>query len=168
MKVQVLTSVVVVLFLTACRGERPAAPDRTPVVGTQPQPQPAGEPELQEVDARYGIYLARMEMRTTISPDGRLRTVRTQNKSYGPADKVVERTEIRAGQLTPEQMAELARLFAGWETLNDVYENVPDGPDVRIEYGGKIVSGGTGLPRKVWDVHRRITELGTGMAVVEK
>ena len=37
MKVQVLAGVVV-LFLTGCHGERPAAPGTAPVVGTQPQP----------------------------------------------------------------------------------------------------------------------------------
>jgi hypothetical protein len=129
---------------------------------------PDSELVLQAVDARYGVYLARLEIRTTITPDGRVRSVRTLNKSFTPADKVVEQTEVRAGQLSEEQMKELARLFVGWEGLKDVYPNAADGPEVSIRYGDKMVSGGTGLPRQVWDVHRRVIELGTGRGVVEK
>jgi hypothetical protein len=157
----VVTFVAVVLF--ACQAQRTEAP-----APAGPTAVATSETELQAVDARYGVYLARLEIRTTITPDGRLRTVRTLNKSYSPADKVVEQTEVRAGQLTDEQIKELARLFAGWEALKDVYPNAADGPEVSIRYGDKIVTGGTGLPRQVWDVHRRVIELGTEMAVVEK
>jgi hypothetical protein len=162
MEPRALGIVIFVLFAgCADRQDRTAAAAPGPAPSTQPL-------ALQPINARYGIYLARIDIRTTIAADGRLRSVRTHNKSYGPADKVVEQIEIRQGRLTPEQMSDLARLFVGWDALSDVCENVPDGPEVQIRYGDKVITGGRGLPRQVWDVHRRITELATSMPKVER
>src|SRR4051794_35213813 len=75
---------------------------------TQPATQAATRPVLKPVDVRTGVYLFRSEVHTTISPDGLLRREWTSNKSYGPKDidPKLQRTEVRQGQLTPEQMAE--------------------------------------------------------------
>src|SRR3954467_7524159 len=78
---------------------------------------------LGQVDLRYGIYLARLGIHTTIAPDGFLRSVRTDGKSYGSGDldPKYETHEIREGRLMPAEIEELASLFNGWELLSDRY-----------------------------------------------
>jgi hypothetical protein len=86
-------------------------------------------PLLKPIELHYGIYLARLDLRITISGDGVLRSVRTDNKSYDgkDIDATRERIEIREGRLTDEQMADLARLFAGWSSLSSKpYSGVPN------------------------------------------
>jgi hypothetical protein len=136
---------------------------------TRPATQDARRPVFKAVDLRSGVYLARLETRTTITPDGLMRSVLTTGKSYGPndLDPKHERREIREGRLTPGQMAELAALFAGWESLSDQeYGGVPDGGHVQIRYGDKSVSGGSAVPKQVRDVQIRISELAATMPVV--
>jgi predicted small secreted protein len=162
------TAIVLVasLLLGGCAGNTGSG-GRT----AEPVTNAATQQRLRTVDVRYGIYLARLEVHTTITSDGLLRSARTQNKSYGPRDidPKPERTEIREGRLTPEQMKELAALFAGWDSLSNApYGGVPDGGDIRILYGEKAVSGGSAAPRQVWDVKARISELAARMPVVEK
>jgi hypothetical protein len=126
---------------------------------------------LQEMDLRYGIYLARLEIHTTIAPDGSLRSARTVNKSYGvnDIDPKHARTEIRAGILTAAQVDKLTALFAGWESLSDKpYGGAPDGGNVRIRYGEKTVSGGSAVPDQVEQVRRYVTDLAATMPIVEQ
>ena len=130
-----------------------------------PQPTPA----LKAVDLRYGVYLARIEIHTTITPDGSLRSVRTDNKSYGPddIDPKNEHRVTRQGRLTPEQIADLASMFVGWESLSeDRYGGVADGGDIQLRYGDRTVSGGSETPKQVWDILGRISELVSKMPVV--
>jgi hypothetical protein len=129
------------------------------------------QPNLRAVDLRHGVYLARIEIHTTITPDGLMRSVRIDGKSYGPSDidAKQERTEIRQGHLTPAQISELAALFAGWEALSDErYGGVTDGGDIQVRYGDKTVAGGSATPKQVWDVYDRISELTAMMPVVKK
>ena len=66
-------------------------------------------------------------------------------------------------------MAELAALFAGWESLSsEQYGCVPDGGNTRLRYGDKVVSGGSEVPKQVRDVHARINELAATMPLVEE
>lgn len=158
------TSIVVALLIVGCAdSSEPTRP--APASTTHPVTQPA----LQAVDLREGVYLARLVIHTTITPEGRLRSVRTENKSYGPTDidPKLARIEIREGQLSPQQMAELAAMFAGWDSLAAGYPGVPDGPELQFRYGEKTVAGG-GAPQQVWNVRRRIDEIAAGMPVVER
>jgi hypothetical protein len=91
-------------------------------------------------------------------------------KRYGPNDGAAkeETVEIREGQLTAEQRAELAGLFTGWDALSsEPYSGVPDGGDYTVRCGDKTVSGGNGVPRQLTDVWGRLQELAKGMPVVK-
>lgn len=161
MKIKRTCTIVAALFIAGC-----TQPSATQNPATRPAAQTAHQPALKAVDLRYGVYLARIEIQTTITPDGLLHSVRTDNKSYGPNDIGAqhERHEIREGRLTPAQCAELANMFTGWETLSDQpYGGVADGPDVHLRYGDKTVSGGSALPPQVQAIQRRITDLATQM-----
>ena len=163
-----LATVLVGLLLGACAAA-PAANRPATQPTSQATSQPTTQPALKSTDVHYGIYLARLDVHTTISPGGLLRRERTENKSYGPndIDPKNERIEIRQGRLTREQMASLAALFAGWDSLSDKpYPGVPDGGDVKIRYGDKTVSGGSSVPEQVRAVHARIDELAETMPVV--
>ena len=131
----------------------------------------ATRPTLKPVEMRDGVYLARIEHRITVSPDGTLRSVRTDNKSYGgnDIDPRHERVEIREGQLTQEQVADLAALFADWDSLSpERYSGLVDGGDVSIRYGNKTVSGGTDVPKQVKDARVRLREFARAMPVVKQ
>lgn len=146
-------------------------PTKVPGTSSQPTFRPAGQAVLKAVDLQSGVYLARHEVHTTITPEGVLRSVRTENKSYGPRDidPKQERIQIRAGRLTPAQMSELAGLFAGWESLSrEPYGGVPDGAEIRIQYGDKTVAGGSAAPKQIWMINARVSELAGTMPVVEK
>jgi len=120
---------------------------------------------LQPIEARFGIYLARVDVHTTITPDGVLRSVRIENKSYGPHDMPgQERVEVRAGRLSDAQVADVAAIFKGWQTLSAKYGAVPDDAMITIRFGEKTVSGGyTGLPPEVRAVEQKLRELGRSM-----
>jgi hypothetical protein len=116
------------------------------------------QPALKPVELHYGIYLARLDRRITVSADGTLRSVGTDNKSYGgnDIDPKNERVEVREGKLSAEQVANLARLFADWDSLSTTpYSGVPDGGDISIRYGGRTVSGGSEVPKQVTDARIR-------------
>jgi hypothetical protein len=136
----------------------------------QPTTASSTQPILKSVEMHYGIYLARLDLHITVSPDGLLRSVRTDNKSYGgnDVDPKHERVEIREGKLTAEQMADLAHLFADWDSLSShPYGGVPDGGEIKIRYGDKTVSGGSAVPKQVTDVRVRLSELAQSMPVVK-
>jgi hypothetical protein len=125
---------------------------------------------LKEVELRHAVYLARIEVHTTITPDGRLRQVRIDNKSWGPndLDPKYERRVIREGRLTPQQMRDMAASFVGWESLAGRYSGVPDGGEISLRYGDKTVSGGSATPKQVWDIQKRIDDVAMKMPVLEK
>ena len=130
----------------------------------------ATRPLLKPIELHYGISLARLDLHITVSREGVLRSVRTDNKSYGSndVDPKNERVEIRQGRLTGEQMADLARLFAEWDLLSSKpYGSVADGGDVSIRYGEKTVSGGSEVPKQVTDARIRLMEFGQSMPVVK-
>ena len=139
--------------------------------GPPPPPTAAAttQPALQPVELHYVIELARLDVATTVTSDGRLRSVRTENKSYGWNDigGGNERFEIREGRLTPQRIEELVHLFDGWESLSsNPYGGVADGGALSVRYGGKTVSGGSGVPPQVNEVRVRLEELSRGMPVV--
>jgi hypothetical protein len=47
------------------------------------------------------------------------------------------------GLLTDAQVAQLQKIFLGWDHLPATYPSVPDGPFYVISYGGHAVTGGT-------------------------
>jgi hypothetical protein len=109
-------------------------------------------PALKAVDLRHGVYPARIEIHITTIADGQLRSVRTDGKSYGArdTDPKIERREVRQGQLTLEQIADLAALFIGCESLYSLpYGGVPDAGHTELRYGDKVVSGGSEVPKQV-------------------
>lgn len=157
------------LILVAClcgcenRGDSPPTAPRPATATTRTRP------ALRPIEMRFEIYLARLDHRITVSPDGILRSVETVNKSYGPndLDPARQRIEVREGRLTAEQMAELTRLLMGWDSLSSQpYGGVPDGGDVTIRYGDKTVSGGSEVPRQVTAVRIRLRQLARSMPVV--
>jgi hypothetical protein len=146
----------------------PASATRTtagPTTTTTDGPSP-----LRSVDLHYSVYLARSDIHITASPDGLLRSVRTESKSWGgnDANPKHERVEIREGRLTPAQVAELSRLFTGWDTLSSTpYGGVPDGGALSIRYGDKTVSGGSGVSQQVEDARTRISDLAASIPIVK-
>lgn len=156
---------ILALSALACNDSTAAQPT------THPSPPTTPRPTLRPVDLHYSIYLARHDLRITVSADGLLRSVRTDNKTYGPndLDPKHERVEVREGQLTAEQTADLARLFANWDALSPKpYPGVPDGGDLSLRYGDKTVSGGSAVPKQVTDIRLRLTELAQSMPVVKR
>jgi hypothetical protein len=145
-------------FLFGCNG---------PSSATQPTTRPAPTTSatqtlLKPIELHYGIYLARVDLRVTVSAEGVLRSVRTDNKIYGTGDidPKNERVEVPEGKLTAEQIAELSKLFTGWDSLSTTpYGGVPDGGDVSIRYGDKTVSGGSAVPKQVDDARIHLMEL---------
>jgi len=142
-----------------------------PLAATQPTTRPvpttasATQSVLKPIELHYGIYLAGLDLRVTVSAEGVLRSVQTDNKSYGDEPKN-ERVEVREGRLTDEQIATLARLFADWDSFSSKpYSGVPDGGNVSIRYGEKTVSGGSEVPKQVTDIRLRLTKLGQSMPV---
>src|SRR5689334_15215676 len=89
-------------------------PSSTTQVTMRPAPTTASTTQaiLKAIELHYGIYLARLDLRITVSPDGVLRSVRTDNKSYGgnDIDPKHERVEVREGKLTAEQIARSRRV----------------------------------------------------------
>jgi hypothetical protein len=147
----------------------PPPPATTPT-STSASANTSTRPILRAIELHYGIYLARHELHITVSPDGLLRSVRTENKSYGgnDIDPKNERVEIREGRLTPGQMAELARLFANWDALSSKpYTGVADGGEGSIRYGDKTVSGGTAAPKQFVDARVWLRDVGEAMPVVK-
>ncbi|GEM_PF-6514024 len=140
---------------------------------SQPPTRPTSfttQPTLKPIDLHYSIYLARFDQRITVSPDGLLRSVQTENKSYGgnDIDPKLQRIEIREGKLTLQQMTDLSRLFANWGSLSSTASgNLADGPDISIRYGDKTISGGTELPRQVMNIQVKLTELARSMPLVD-
>ena len=129
------------------------------------------QPVLKPIEMHYGIYLARLDHRITVAPDATLRSVRTENESFGgnDIDPKHERVEVRQGTLTGEQVADLARLFVDWDSLSSQpYGGVADGGDLLVRYGDKTVSGGSGVPEQVTDIRVRLSELARSMPVVKR
>jgi hypothetical protein len=126
---------------------------------------------LKPIELHYGIYLARLDLRVTVSAEGVLRSVRTDNKSYGTGDidPKNERVGVREGKLTTEQIAKLASLFTGWDSLSTTpYSGVADGGDISIRYGDKTVSAGSAVPKQVEDARIHLMELARSMPVAER
>ncbi len=128
------------------------------------------QPTLKEIEIRNGVYLARIEIHTTITPEGELRWARTYNKSYGPndvADAKSERWERRQGRLTPQQQSELAKLFEDWDALpNNGASGVPDGGQLDFRYGAITLHGI--LPPKAKVAFDHIQSLAESMPLVKE
>ena len=125
----ILISTLILFGLAGCAGKQP----------------PSTQPILQAVDLDYGVYLARIDIHTTISPEGFLQSVRTENKRYAPNDinNGKERTELRQGHLTSNQIADLARLFqTAIQVPADKSATVADGPYVHLRYGTTVLTNG--------------------------
>jgi hypothetical protein len=156
-----LLVVALLLSATARMNAQSTAPSAT---------QPSTQPLLRKIELHTGNYLSRIDIHTTITPDGLLRSVRIDFKSWGPGDidPQNERHEIRQGQLSATEQKELAELFVGWERWSDQrYPARPDGEETRITFGDKTVSGGESAPPQLWIVHRRIVELTATMPIVQ-
>jgi hypothetical protein len=126
---------------------------------------------LKPIDLWTGVYLARIDISTTITADGVLRRVQIMGKSYGPKDldPKHEQREIREGRLTTEQRAELAQMFSAWDSFStERHGGVADGGEIRLRYGDKTVSGGSATPEAIWKIRARIDELARSMPIVEK
>lgn len=157
---------IVAAFLFGCD-----SPSGTTQNATRPAPTTAGTAHalLKPIELHYGIYLARLDLRITLSAEGMLRSVRTDNKSYGTGDidPRNERVEVREGKLTAEQTAKLAGLFTDWDALSTTpYGGVPDGGNISIRYGDRTVSGGSAVPKQVEDARIHLMELARSMPVV--
>ena len=158
---------VLAIFLTGC-----ARGSGTVRATAEPTTKATTQVVFRAVDLHYSIYLARIDVHTTITSGGFLRCVRTDCKSWGPGDidPRNERVEVREGQLTREQISELAGPFRDWDLLSsDMYPSVPDGGETAIRYGDKLVSGGDGhgAPKQMWEAHRLICDLAAAMPVVK-
>jgi len=154
---------IVAAFLFGCDN-----PSSITQLTTRPAPTTASTTQaiLKPIELHYGIYLARLDLRVTVSAEGMLRSVRTDNKSYGTGDidPKNERVEVREGKLTAEQIAELSKLFTGWDSLSTTpYGGVADGGDISIRYGDKTVSGGSAVPKQVEDARIHLMELARSM-----
>ena len=158
---------IVAAFLVGCNG-----PSSATQPTTRPAPTTASGTQtlLKTIELHYGIYLARLDLRIAVSPEGVLRSVRTDNKSYGTGDidPKNERVEVREGKLTAEQIAELANLFTVWDSLSTrPYGGVPDGGNISIRYGDKTVSGGSAVPKQVEDARIHLMELARSMPLAK-
>jgi hypothetical protein len=125
-------------------GERNAV---TPTTGDTTQP------AFQTVDYHARIYLQGFDRHVTISKLGEIRCV-TQPYTRGPIKRVT-------GQLTREEMIELATFFNGWEKLKRHYPSVVDGGSYSIRYGQKTVGtgGGPDMPEQFEKVRHEIERL---------
>src|SRR5688500_5472576 len=126
---------------------------------------------LKPIELHYGTYFARIDLRISVSAEGNLRSVRTDNKSYGgnDIDPKHELVEVREGKLTARQVADLARLFTDWDSLSATpYGGVPDGGEISIRYGNKTVSGGSDVPKPVTDARAHLMELARSMPVAKR
>lgn len=159
----VLALVLLVLQI-GCYTDRKAA---LPTDAERASPPTNFAPEaLQPIDLTYGIHLARLETHITVTSNGFLRSVRTENKKYGPNDNVVEDVTVREGHLTPAEMHELADLFADWKSLSSTtYGGVADGLEITVRYGSDTVSGGSEIPKQVWSILDRLSELSGRMQI---
>ena len=158
---------IVTAFVFGCNPSAATQPTTRPVPTTASSTQAV----LKPIELHYGIYLARLDIRVTVSAEGVLRSVRTDNKSYGgnDIDPKNERVEVREGKLTAEQIAELANLFTGWDSLSTTpYGGVPDGGDISIRYGEKTVSGGSAVPKQVEDARIQLMEFARSMPAVKQ
>src|SRR5678816_192633 len=141
-------SLTFVAFLLGCNDPTGTTQPAAPGVATSAS---STQAVLKPIELHYGIYLARLDLRINVSTDGTLRSVRTDNKSYGgnDVDPKHERVEVREGKLTAEQIAELARLFTDWDSLSTTpYGGVADGGDISIRYE-RTVSGGSAVPKQL-------------------
>lgn len=118
---------------------------------------------LKPVDLHSSLLLARYESHTTISASGWLHSVMSWNKTSGPNNTVgPPKVEVREGQLSATQKVELAKMFAGWDSLAATYSGVPDSGQVEVTYGNRRVTGGD-LPERVRAVVSKIEELARSM-----
>jgi hypothetical protein len=120
---------------------------------------PAKAP-LREIEMRSGVYLARVESHVMVQPDGAVRSERTMNKGF-PSEQI----EVREGKLSSTQMEDLAASFTGWEDFDAHYSGVADDREISIRYGDKTVEGGSGLPRKVLDIRKKLMEIVNALPV---
>src|SRR5689334_15181563 len=93
------TVVVITAFLAAC-----GRANVDPGTAARPSTQAATQPTLEAIEITYSIYLARLEIHTTVAPDGSVRCARIDNKSWGEKDidPKLERRQVREGNLKPE------------------------------------------------------------------
>jgi hypothetical protein len=163
MLMRTLSIVMLALLIAACGKPTPPTASTLPAPTTQTV-RATHVPQLQWIQLRHEIQLARTETNINVTPRGFLRQVRITGKSYGPNDIIAKpTTETRVGQLSPEQMAELASLFEGWKDYQTNYKGTADGPEIEIHYGSKKVIGGSGLPPRVQQIRQRLMELGNAM-----
>src|SRR5512146_178975 len=90
---------VAILLLCGCRPEKSQPGPSSQASRNRAATSPG--PLLRAIDVRDSVYLARIEIHTTVSPTGLLRRVRTFGKTYGPNEQDVGTgTEVNEGQLT--------------------------------------------------------------------
>ena len=120
------------------------------------QSRPASQPAFRGVTYHRTGGFAGTDDRITITPDGKI-TI---------SGKLVGKGEA---QLTPDQIAKLLELFAGWDKLNAAYKPtgvVHDGFETEIRYGDKAVThsdGAEDVPESLLRVLRDLPELANSI-----
>lgn len=129
---------------------------------------PSTAPALKAIEYESDVYLMRRSVRISVSAKGVIRWELGDTALYrGRPDEGPK--EVREGQLSPEQMADLAARFAAFDRLADGYGAVADGPSISLTYGAKKVSGGGGKePQLFGDLVAHLTKLAEGLPNNEK
>lgn len=128
---------------------------------------------FQTLHVEFDVYLARTERTTTLNATGHLERVEIAGKSYGPhdVDPTKQRISLRAGDLSPEQMTELARLWTAADAIEGAPGSAPfvvDGPEIRIERDGVVRFVG-GVPSdKLQAFLDRLDALADSLPLVSK
>lgn len=122
------------------------------------------------VTLKYGIYLARREVVTTIAPDRTIEQRLTNNKRYGDGEGTWTPTYVtRRGTLTPDQARELASLLKDVEALpSDRFPEVPDGGSIALQIGERTLRSGAGRqPPAIAALREAIDDWAKSLPVVE-
>jgi len=150
--------IIACLFIPALSGceKTKSTPHVIPRQQTSSATRPATVPTLGPVDYHSRVYLARYDKHITISRDGRIR--REGGMATGQKG-------IAEGNLSRNEIANLAELFVVWEKLNSNYAGVPDGPEYEITYNGKTVSFGGDQPPELMAVRNELERLGAALGL---
>ena len=122
--------------------------------------------ELKEVKYKKSVYLARIEHKISVSENGLLFSSLTHNKTHGDSglDPKAEKYEIRTGQLSQQEVAELALLFSRPLPAEDAGQ-VADGPTIELLYDGQPVGNSS---NEALHIITRLNELANSLPIADE
>ena len=133
-------------------------------------PQPPPDPWL--LSMRDQVQL--VDTYTVLAADGTLFCERTETQwvlhhyKDGSSGYFQQRMHyFHCKQVTADQLTDLQKLLSDFDQLSaDPYGGAPDGPQIQLAHGTKLVTGGSDAPPAVWAIREQLWNLVRNAPVV--